>query len=340
MSNSKFKIQNSQFKKWLALVTLFFIVTALACVWSADVPFADLWSPNEALRAVAAQIYRENRFPRVLAAILVGAALASSGAALQAVFRNPLAEPYLLGISAGGALGATLATALDFPSWGGFQAAVLLAFVGALMASLIVYKLGQPREGSYILGFDRSGLLLCGVALSSFFAALMALVITLSSKPQLAQQATFWLLGGLTRAYWPEIAVLGVSMALGLTILLMSARDVDALQVGDEEAAGLGVDVARIHTRLLLAASLMSAAAVAAAGLIGFVGLLAPHIMRLSFGSQARRLFPSAALGGATLLVACDAVAHLILPPIEIPVGIITSLLGVPLFLWLTKKGG
>jgi iron complex transport system permease protein len=325
-------------KKWAALLALFFGVTALACAWSADVPLAHLWSADAAARDMAERIYLDNRLPRVFAAMLVGASLASSGAALQAMFRNPLAEPYLLGISAGGALGATLATALDFPAWGGFQAAVLLAFAGSLLAATVVYQLGQARPGSYSFGFDRSSLLLCGVALSSFLAAMMAIVITLSPKPGLAQQTTFWLLGSLTRAWWAEIRVLAVALIAGLIILLLSARDVDALQIGDEEAAGLGVNVGRMHRRLMVAASLMSAAAVAAAGMIGFVGLLAPHIMRLSFGTGARRLFPASALGGATLLIACDAIAHLALPPIEIPVGVITSLLGVPLFLWLMKK--
>lgn len=324
-------------KRWVAPGALFFFVLLLALTWGTEVPLHDLWSGNPEAREVARRVYFELRPPRVLAGLLAGAALASSGAALQAVFRNPLAEPYLLGISAGGALGATIASALNLPEWGGFAAQMPLAFAGALTTSWVVYRLGQPR-GDYALGFDRASLLLCGVALSSFLAALMGLVITLSSNIMLAQQATFWLLGGLTRAEWRENQVLSVALAVGLLLLLSMARDVDALQVGDEEAASLGVDVTRVHRRLIVAASLMSAAAVAAAGLIGFIGLLAPHMVRQIFGARSRVLFPAAALGGATLLMFCDTIARVAWPPIEIPVGIITSLLGVPLFIWIARR--
>jgi iron complex transport system permease protein len=288
------------------------------------------------VREVAGQVFLHLRPQRVLTGLLVGAILAVSGAALQAVFRNPLAEPYLLGISAGGALGATLAVAFKLPQWGVFTAQAPLAFLGALGASALVYRLGQP-QGHFAWGFDRSGLLLCGVALSAFLSALMTLVVTLSN-PLLAQQITFWMLGDLTRAEWPEIQVLAVALVIGMGFILGTVRDIDALQVGDEEAASLGVDVERVHRRLLIAASLMSAAAVAATGLIGFIGLLAPHLMRSAFGTRARALFPAAALGGATLLMLCDTLARSALPPLEIPVGIITSLLGVPLFLYLARK--
>lgn len=322
--------------RWPALTILFFGILLAALCWKSDVPLRDLWSSDAATREVAAQVYFQLRPQRVFTGLLVGAILACSGAGLQAVFRNPLAEPYLLGISAGGALGATIAVAFKLPQWGGFAAQVPLAFAGALISSWTVYKLGQPR-GNFSFGFDRAGLLLCGVALSAFFSALMALVVTLSN-PLLAQQITFWMLGDLTRAAWPEIEVLTVALIVGMALFLSAARDVDALQIGDEEAASLGVEVTKVHRRLIVAASLMSAAAVAAAGLIGFVGLLAPHVMRSVFGTRARVLFPAAAIGGATLLMMCDTLARSILPPIEIPVGIITSLLGVPLFLWLARK--
>lgn len=304
--------------------------------WKSAVPIRDLWSEDASDREVARQVFFHLRPQRVLAGLFIGAILASSGAALQAVFRNPLAEPYLLGISAGGALGSAIAVALKLPQWGGFTAQVPLAFLGALGASALVYRLGQPR-GDFAFGFDRAGLLLCGVALSAFLSALMALVVTLSN-PLLAQQITFWMLGDLTRAEWPEIQVLAIVFVVGTALFLFAGRDVDALQVGDEEAASLGVEVARTHRRLMIAASLMSAAAVAAAGLIGFVGLLAPHLVRPVFGTRARALFPAAAIGGATLLMFCDTLARSALPPLEIPVGIITSLLGVPLFLWLARK--
>jgi len=319
--------------RWILLAVLFFLIAALALTLGAPVPLSDLWSHDSTRVGVARAIFGGLRPTRVLAAVLVGAALSVSGASLQAVFRNALAEPYLLGISAGGALGATLG--LAFNNTLAFDLAPILAFIGALGATAIVYVLGQKGGGAVL---DRSHLLLCGVALSSFLAALMALVVSLSNRADIAQQVMFWMLGGLGNATPAQNFVLLFAFAMGFIALLGSARDLNALRLGDGDARALGVDVARVHRRLLVAAALMSAAAVSTAGLIGFVGLLAPHLMRQVFGDDARRLVPAAAIGGATLLVGCDAIARSILRPIEIPVGIVTALLGVPLFLFLARR--
>ncbi|RYG64681.1 iron ABC transporter permease, partial [bacterium] len=276
--------------------------------------------------------------PRVVAAILVGGALSVSGAGLQSLFRNPLAEPYLLGISAGGALGATIASALKLPSWNGFDAGALFAFVGALLASATVYALGQKRAGDATPTADRSRLLLCGVALSAFLSALMSLVVALAGRYELAQQINFWLLGGLTRASWAQDIVLLGALLLGGGLMLSCTRDLNALRAGEEDAASLGVETGALGRKIMLAASLMSAASVAAAGLIGFIGLLAPHLIRLIGGRDARILLPGAALMGATLLCLCDTLARGLFPPIEVPVGILTALLGVPLFLFLARR--
>ncbi len=337
--------------RWALLTTALFLVVLGAATLGAPVPLADLWAHNTARAEVARQIFLELRPPRLLAGALVGAALAASGAAMQAVFRNPLAEPYLLGVSAGGALGATIGLALQEKAAGlaggvrgaagGFDLATMLAFGGALGASALVYVLGQRRTGSTINrsgGFERGALLLTGVALSAFLSSLMALVVALGSRDDLARQVMFWTLGGLAPATPAHNTVLAAALATGLLMLMASARDLNALRVGDEEALGLGVAVGALHRRLLLAAALMSAAAVAAAGLIGFVGLLAPHLMRTLFGSDARALVPASALGGATQLVGCDAMARSVAQPREIPVGIVTALLGVPLFLFLSRK--
>lgn len=334
----------------------FGLVVLGAMTLGAPVPIADLWSGDAARAEVAQRIFWRSggdwglRPVRVLAGLLVGASLAASGAALQAVFRNPLAEPYLLGVSAGGALGATVGMALQNGmrgarfevAAGGFDLTTLLAFGGALGASALVYVLGQRRTSAFIGGqggFERGALLLIGVALSAFLSSLMALVVALGSRADLSQQIMFWMLGGLTRAASAHIAALVVALTMGLFLLMASARDLNALRVGDEEALGLGVAVGALHRRLLFAAALMSAAAVAAAGIIGFVGLLAPHLVRTLFGSDARALVPASALGGAALLVGCDAVARSVAPDVEIPVGIVTALLGVPLFLFLSRKG-
>ena len=309
----------------------------VALAWGAPIPFSDLWSGDPVRAAIARHIFLEIRPPRALAALLVGASLAVAGAGLQTMFGNPLAEPYLLGISAGGALGATLAVAFRMPALGAFDAGALLAFAGSLCAAATVYALGQTRGESAANG-DRARLLLVGVALSALLAALMSLVVALSGRLDLAQQISFWLLGGFGRSSWPQNLVLLVALALGLLILLGSARDLNALRAGDEDAAALGVEVAALHRRILIAASLLSAASVAAAGLIGFVGLLSPHIVRLMGARDIRVLLPASALGGAALLCACDALARGLFAPIEIPVGIVTALLGVPLFLSVARR--
>lgn len=339
---------------WLSLAVVFSLAVVLSLSLGAPVPLADLWSADAQRAAVAHSIFLELRPARILAAALVGAALATSGASLQAVFRNPLAEPYLLGISAGGALGAAIALALQkFMTLPQLPATPispqmpldltsLLAFAGALGATAAVYIMGRRTSNAAVSGWgatlDRSHLLLCGVALSSFLAALMSLVVALSNRADIAQQVMFWMMGGLANVRSEQNLVLAFALLLGIVLLLSTARDLNALRLGDEEALTLGVDVAKVHRRLLVSASLMSAAAVAAAGLIGFIGLLAPHIIRTLFGDEARSLVPASALGGATLLVVCDALARSILHPVEIPVGIVTALLGVPLFLVLARR--
>jgi iron complex transport system permease protein len=326
----------------LLLGFAFVAAIVLSLGWGAPVSILDLWSNDPQKADIARRIFLELRPTRLIAGLLVGAGLAVSGATLQSVFRNPLAEPYLLGISAGGALGATISKAfhtLDFADTVAFDATTIFAFVGAIAASFAIYFLGRGGAGSGSTpGFDRARLLLTGVAMSAFLAALMSLVVAISARADLARQITFWLLGGLSEARPSQNMALFISLVLGLGVLLASARDLNALRMGDDDAATLGVDVRKLHVRLLLVSALMSAAAVATAGLIGFIGLLAPHLMRLFLGRDARVLIPTSAVGGATLLVLCDALARGVLPPQELPVGIVTALLGVPLFIFLAQK--
>ena len=301
----------------------------------------DIFAADHGRAALARQILSTIRGPRVACALLVGAGLSVAGAALQSAFRNPLAEPYLLGISAGGALGATLALWAKLPSWGASEAPTGAAFIGALLAAALVYALARPSRRALLTGtasLDRSTLLLAGVALSAFLSSLLSLVVALTGRYDLERQTQFWLLGGLQNARWQDVPALALALTGGLCLLLASARDLNALRAGDEEAASLGVEVARVQQRLLFAACLLAAACVATAGLVGFVGLLAPHAMRLLFGTDARALLPAAALGGATFLVLADLLARSLLPPIEIPLGVVTALFGVPLFLYLARK--
>ncbi|MEO6907704.1 MAG: iron ABC transporter permease [Abditibacteriaceae bacterium] len=328
--------------RWALLLTCFVVVVAFALVWGAPLSCRDIWS-NDAIRGQAARdIFLHLRPTRVLAGILVGAGLAVSGSALQTVFRNPLAEPYLLGVSAGGALGATIVRAFmgnTAAALGGFDPAVIAAFVGALATTFAVYHLGKGSGKYFGGGFDRALLLLVGIAVSAFLASLMTLVVAVASRTDLARIVLFWLMGSLADATASGNWVMAFCLIVGLAIMLSSARDLNALQVSDEEAASLGVDIGKLHRRLLFAAALVSAAAVALAGLIGFIGLLAPHCIRLLFGNDARITLVASAFGGAILLVGCDALARSAIPPVEVPVGIITALIGVPLFLWLARKG-
>lgn len=327
--------------RWFILISFFLLAVLFSAIWGAPVSLLDIWSSDPTRADIARRIFLELRPTRLLAGLLVGASLAVSGATLQNVFRNPLAEPYLLGISAGGALGATLSKVLPgahFFSQGRFDLTTLFAFAGALGASFAIYILGKTGPGRRTALFDRTRLLLIGVAMSAFLAALMSLVVALSSQADLARQITFWLLGGLSEARPSQNFALVICLLLGMGTLLVSARDLNALRAGDEEATSLGVDVEKLHARLLLVCALLSAAAVACAGLIGFVGLLGPHLVRLVVGNDARLLIPASALSGAALLVLCDAVARGIVSPQELPVGIVTALLGVPLFIFLAQR--
>jgi iron complex transport system permease protein len=326
--------------RWLLLSVTLILIIFGAFTLGAPVPFSDLWSNDVQKADVARHIFWGLRPVRVLAGLLVGAALAVSGASLQAVFRNPLAEPYLLGISAGGALGAAIALALQSNIAFGLNPTPVFAFIGSLGAAAAVYVLGAGAFSSEMRGsaFDRARLLLVGVALSAFLAALMALVVTLSNRADIAQHVLFWTLGGLGETTRGQLIFLVVSLSCGILVILGSARDLNALRAGEEDAQSLGVDVSSLHRRLLVASALMSAAAVSTAGLIGFIGLLAPHLVRQVFGNDARVLIPASALGGAALLCGCDAIARSVARPVELPVGIVTALLGVPLFLWLARR--
>ena len=326
----------SRVPKIALLVAFCLLVIGGALAWGAPIPLSDLWSSNATKAEIARHIFLELRPPRAVAALLVGASLAVAGAGLQTMFGNPLAEPYLLGISAGGALGATASVALKLPPFGAFDAGALLALVGALATALTVYVLGQTRGENSTNHSAR--LLLIGVAISALLSAFMSLLIALSGRLDFAQQVSFWLLGSFGRSSWTQNVVLLLAFIAGTLLLLGSARDLNALRAGADDAAALGVEVKLLHRKILLAASLLSAASVAAAGLIGFIGLLAPHIVRLLGARDVRALLPASALGGATLMMACDAIARGAFAPIEIPVGIVTALLGVPLFLSVARR--
>jgi len=276
------------------------------------------------VQATDATIVWDIRLGRVLLAALIGAGLAVSGTALQGLFRNPLADPFVIGASSGAALGATLAIV------SGFGPVSLAAFVGALLAVTAAYSIAEI--GGVV---PATALLLAGAALNTFLSAIVSLVMLFNE--QSAYAVLNWLLGGLSGRSWSQLSASLPYMALGLSVLWLLARPLDALAFGDETAQSLGLPLGRARGVIVAAASLTTAAAVAAGGTIGFVGLIAPHAARLLVGAEHARLIPASALIGALLLLVADDVARTALAPLELPAGVLTAALGGPFFLYLLK---
>jgi iron complex transport system permease protein len=308
--------------KTAGLVALALIAFALAIVLGpAGVALADL--PRS-------PVFWELRVPRAVLAFLVGGALGAAGAALQALVRNPLADPFLLGLSGGAGLGAVAAIALGLA---GPWALPLAAFAGAIGAMVLVYRLGIVAGGV----LDPRVLLLAGVVVGSFAAAVSTAIVSLSEATEL-RNASLWLWGGLSAASWNTVLVMALYAPVPLAVLVSAARPLDLLALGEEPATYLGADVESLKRRVYAAASLLTAAAVAVSGLIGFVGLVVPHMGRLLWGHRHRALLPVSFLGGGTLLAFADTVARTAVAPRELPVGIVTALIGVPVFALLLRR--
>jgi len=282
--------------------------------------------------AVAATVLRHIRLPRLLLAMLVGAALAQSGAVMQGFFQNPMADPYIVGVSAGAALGASLAARWGLDLWVlGVNGMAACAFLGALLVTAAVYGL-SVRGGRLPV----TVVLLTGVALGSLASSLTSFLI-ISSQRDL-HQILFWLMGGLAARRWDHVRMAWPPIVAAIVFVQFFARDLNIILQGEETAQHLGVSVEPVKRILLVLSALLAAAAVSVSGLIGFVGLIVPHVVRLLVGPDHRRLFPLSVLGGALLLVAADLVARTVMAPAELPVGIVTALLGGPFFLWLLSR--
>ena len=296
--------------------------------------FASLFGREaETVSTVHRVIVRQIRLPRVLLGFLVGSALAVSGVAMQGLFRNSLASPYILGIASGASSGAALA--ILFAS-GAVFLLPLGAFAGAAAAVLIVYGLarGKDRRTSIFT------LILAGVAVGALFSAVTSFLIYLSSGGERLSDVLFWIMGGLGRANWLSIAILLPIVGGGIAVVLTFARDLNALSLGEDGAFHVGVNPVALTRWLLGATTLLTAAAVAMAGTIGFIGLVIPHVMRLLVGPDHRRLIPVSALAGGCFLVGSDMVARTVFAPTELPVGVITAFLGAPFFLYLLRTKG
>ncbi len=291
-------------------------------------PLLHIRSPLHQLQSA---IVWQVRAPRVVLGALVGAILAVSGSAYQGVFRNPLADPYLLGVSAGAGVGATLVIAYA-PHASGSELLPLAAFAGALCAVACAYALGSAvvREGG------TGALILAGVTIAAFMTAMQTFMQQRQS--QTLQQVYAWILGGLSGATWHEVALAAPYIVLSAAVLLSHRRLLDVLSVGDQEAASLGVNVRRTRLLIVAAATTGTAAAVAVSGLIGFVGIIVPHTIRLLVCSSYRAIVPLSLLVGAGFLVLADVLARTVLSPAELPIGVVTAFFGAPFFAIVLRR--
>jgi len=312
--------------RWALLVAALAVAAVLGvAVGTISIPISGLWN---AIRGSGdptfATVVRTLRVPRVALAMLVGVGLGTSGAALQGTMRNPLAEPYLLGVSGGAAVGAVLATSLGF----GAAFLPLAAFLGAVVAVVAAFVVAHAAGSRG----DPRVLLMAGVVVGAFANAAI-MVMLANAEANTVRNALWWMMGSVGEATWGQIAVLAAYVIAGGGLLVLFGRQIDVLALGEDAAASLGLDVDRAIRRVFLLASLVAAATVAAAGLVGFVGLVVPHLVRAAGVRRHRPLLVGSALAGATLVVLADLLGRVLRPPAELPLGAVTALIGVPFFL-------
>lgn len=333
------KIARSPF--WLNLILLLIALGLSVAVGSISIPAGDLLGvfthsisgkPLPQDLQIFGTIVFQLRLPRTILMALVGAALAGSGASYQGLFRNPLADPYLIGVASGAGLGAVIAMSIKFP-YGtvGLLAVPLAAFIGAVGTVFIVYALA--RVGKTL---PTTNLILAGVAASAFTNAIASFLMVNSSGD--LRRALVWLLGGSSLSGWQPVLACLPYIIVGLGFLLTMGHTLNVLQFGDEQAHQLGLPVNRARVWIILAASLATAAAISVAGIIGFVGLIVPHLIRMIWGGDYRTLLPASMIGGASLLLLSDVAARVVMAPQELPVGIITALVGAPFFFWVLSR--
>ena len=317
-------------------VLLIFIAIVAATQGSEHVPVADVLrtlftggSSSGALTSTQRAILFDIRLPRILLAATVGASLAAAGASYQALLRNPLAEPFLLGISNGAALGTMIALVfLGANEW----TRPVMAFAGALAATFVVYRLARGRAGA-----SPENLILAGVIVTTFQSSVIVFITTLMDATRI-RSFTFWLLGDLSQAASGSIWIAVASTIAGVVWLTLKARPLNLLMLGERDAFDLGVEVERVRLQVFLAASMLVGVSVAMSGSVGYVGLVVPHLVRLSTSGDNRLTIPAAALTGASFVVVADTLARTVIAPRELPVGAITALIGAPLFIYLLKR--
>ncbi len=311
--------------KLLILVVATGLVVVLSCLLGPRIvsPFGLTDTDREILLSI--------RLPRVIVALLMGMALGASGAVLQGILRNPLADPYILGISSGASLTAALGIIAGFSFLGSFTVPVM-AFIGAIITGAIVGMMGWKRGGIW-----PERLLLAGVGLSFLFSALLMVMMSISTDEGL-RRATLWIFGDLSMSEWSRIPYGLAFVVLGILLSANRAKALNALILGDDFAHSLGFAPQRERFILFVSVGLMTAASVSLGGMIGFIGLLIPHIMRFFLGADSRLLILASALGGGSLLCVADLISRSVLPPMELPAGVITAIIGAPYFLFLLRR--
>lgn len=318
---------------FITLLALSIMLILSMAIGSVLISPAELWDvitgtvENETFRTILLDI----RLPRTVLIALVGAALAGSGAAYQGLFRNPLADPYLIGVASGAGLGAILAMSIKWPyTTLGLLAVPLAAFLTSLLTVYLVYTFANIGKT-----VPTTNLILAGVAVSSFAVSMTSFLMLRSTGE--VRRAIGWLLGGVSLVGWDVTLALIPYLGIGMITLVLTGYSLNLLQFGDDQATQMGLNVRRAKFIIIVAASLVTAAAVSFAGIIGFVGLIVPHVVRIWWGVDYRRLIPLSVIGGASVLLCADVLARIVLAPEELPVGIVTALAGAPFFLWVLR---
>jgi iron complex transport system permease protein len=328
----------------LLLVLLFAVLLMAIAFGAVDIRPAEMLSAlkhffkGEKPASIYEGVFLQLRLPRVLLCAITGAILSSSGVLMQGLFRNPIVEPGIAGTSAGAAFGASVVFVLaagmspEFKSWTGPLLVPLFAFMGGLIATFAVYSLSKNSKRISIMS-----LLLTGIAINAIGLSGTGFMSYLARDPQ-ARSITFWNLGTFSGANWTQVAITGVTVLIIFPITFRYSKQLNALLLGEEEATYLGVDTARLKRRIMILNAAMVSIATAFVGVISFMGLIIPHILRLLIGSDNKKLLPASMISGALLLNVADMAARLLLAPAEIPIGILTSLVGAPVFILLLKK--
>jgi iron complex transport system permease protein len=299
---------------------------------SSKIPFIKEFVNIDQMKASSILIVLNIRLPRIILAGIVGIALASSGVVFQAIFKNPMADPYILGISSGAAFGATLVIIFGISfSFLGLSMISIGAFLGAMGTTFLVYNIARLNNRTPVIT-----LLLSGIAISFFLSAVINLLMTMNNDQ--VEKIVFWTMGSVSSASWKSVAISIIPVTVGVSIFVFFSKELNVILMGEETAQNLGINVETIRKLLLGVASIVSAAVVAVSGIIGFVGLIVPHAMRMIVGPDHKRLFPYTIISGAIFMIVADTISRIALNPTEIPIGVITSLIGAPYFIFLLVK--